>query len=58
MCSGYLLKPDVMCREDRKFDPFTQARAGNKHDIVYCTLAFPYHFPLAMIFEPYFILLI
>ena len=22
---GFLLKPDFMCREDRKFDPFTES---------------------------------
>ena len=22
--SGYLLKPDFMCRDDRRFDPFTE----------------------------------
>ena len=23
--SGYLLKPDFMCRDDRRFDPFTES---------------------------------
>ena len=27
--SGYLLKPDFMCREDRKFDPFTESSLDN-----------------------------
>ena len=26
---GYLLKPDFMCREDRKFDPFTESSLDN-----------------------------